>query len=93
MNLDWITLSFPGQLEKDFLQDYYEKSVKHVQLALLIAIFFYGLFGVLDAWLVPEVKHRLWFIRYCIFTPLSLLIYLFSFSAQFKNTCSCPAPR
>ncbi len=80
-----ITLSFPGNLEEVFRDEYFAKSLKHVRMACLMAIFFYGAFGILDAWLVPEMKHRLWFIRYALFIPFTFAVFLFSFSPHFKK--------
>lgn len=80
-----VTLSFSGDLEETFLDDYFTKSLRHVRMASLIAIFFYGAFGILDSWLIPEMKHQLWFIRYAIFIPFALCFFLFSFSRHFKK--------
>ena len=80
-----ITLSFPGDLEASFRRNFFQKSLQHVRLASVIAIFFYGLFGILDFWLVPEVKYSLWFIRYAVFSPVALAFLLISFSARFEK--------
>ena len=80
-----ITLSFVPEIEKDFLQEYFNNSIKHIRMAMLIAIIFYSLFGILDAFIVPEVKHKIWIIRYAIFAPFVLLLYIFSFSKHFKK--------
>ena len=85
VEVKWISLSFPDKLEKDFLEDYLNKSLTHTRVALLLAIFFYGIFGILDAWLVPEEKFSLWFIRFAVFIPYTLLIALFSYSKNFKK--------
>ncbi|MGB5747480.1 MAG: hypothetical protein WBM69_10885, partial [Desulfobacterales bacterium] len=45
----------------------------------------YSIFGFLDAWLAPEAKHMLWFIRFVIFAPYILFVILFSFSHHFKK--------
>ena len=82
---NFLTLSFPKELEAEFLNDYYLKSIKHVRLAILLAIFFYSLFGILDAWLVPVEKESLWFIRFALFLPFSLGILLFSFFRYFEK--------
>ena len=68
-----------------FLEDYFQKSLRHVRVALLLAIFFYGIFGILDAWIAPDVKLKLWFIRYGIFVPFVFAVFLFSFSEHFKK--------
>jgi PAS domain S-box-containing protein len=80
-----FTLSFREDLEETFLDDYYQKSIWHVRMTLLLAIFFYSIFGVLDAWLVPTVKQELWAIRYMIFLPFVSGVFLFSFSHLFKR--------
>ncbi len=80
-----LTLSFPEELEAEFLHDYFLKSIKHVRLAILLAVFFYSIFGFLDAWLVPLEKENLWFIRFALFLPFSLLILFFSFSRFFEK--------
>ncbi|MBT8328771.1 MAG: hypothetical protein KJN87_03630, partial [Desulfofustis sp.] len=85
VEVNWYSLSFPGQLETDFLKDYSEKSLIHTRVALLMAIFFYGIFGILDAWLAPEEKLSLWFIRYVVFIPYTALVGLISFTKNFKK--------
>ena len=80
-----LTLSFPEDLEQAFLDDYFQESLRHVRMALLLGFFFYGIFGFLDAWLVPEVKEKLWLIRYAIFFPFLLAVFLFSYSDHFKK--------
>jgi len=80
-----ITLSFSPDLEKEFLQDYFKNSLKHVRMAMILAILFYALFGILDAFIVPEVKHKIWIIRYAVFAPFALLIFFFSFSKHFQK--------
>ena len=85
MNLNVFTLAFPGNLEKHFLEDYFEKSKKHVRIALILAIFFYGIFGILDAWLIPDQKQSLWIIRYLIFLPFTSLILILSFTKHFNK--------
>ena len=85
MNTNPVTLSFPKDLEKDFFEEYFIKSLRHVRLALLLAIFFYSIFGILDAILVPEVKGKIWLIRYGVFFPCIFFVFLFSFSHHFKR--------
>ncbi len=85
IKLNWCTLSFPSDLEMDYLENYFRKSLNHFRLAILFAIFFYSFFGILDAWLVPEAKEHLWFIRYGIFLPIVGSVFLFSFHRGFKQ--------
>lgn len=83
--LNWLTLSFSDDLEKAFQDSFFQNSLRQARIAFLLAIFFYSIFGVLDAWLVPEAKYKLWFIRYAIFVPYAFGVYLFSFSRHFKR--------
>ncbi len=78
-----LSLTFQGELEKDFLESYARRSLKHVRLALVSAMVFYGVFGILDAWIVPDVRYKLWFIRYVIYIPFVFSVFLFSFSKYF----------
>ena len=83
--INWLKLSFSGDLEKAFQDGFFQNSLRQARIAFLLAIFFYSIFGVLDAWLVPEAKQELWFIRYAIFVPYVSVVYLFSFSRHFKK--------
>ena len=85
IKINYITLSFEKDLEQAFQKYYFQDSLRHVRIALVVGLFFYGIFGILDAWLVPDVKQRLWFIRYVIIFPYVSLIYLFSFSQHFQK--------
>jgi two-component system cell cycle sensor histidine kinase/response regulator CckA len=83
--INLFSLSFEKDLENEFRDDYFRTSLRQVRLSLLLAIFFYGIFGLLDMWIVPEVKKYFWFIRYVIFCPFVLLIYMFSYTSYFKK--------
>jgi signal transduction histidine kinase/ActR/RegA family two-component response regulator len=81
----WLTLTFPKDLEKAFRESYFQNSLLQVRTTFLLGVFFYSAFGILDQWMVPEAKHMLWFIRYGIFAPYALALYLFSFTRYFKR--------
>ena len=85
IRLNILTLSFPAEIERDYKKDYFKKSIQHVRIAMLLALTFFAVFGILDSWLVPDVKTKLWFIRYAIYCPSILAIYLFSFSKHFQQ--------
>lgn len=83
--LNLLTLSFPKEFEFFFKKEHFKKSLRHVRIALILSIVFFGIFGILDAWIVPEAKYRLWFIRYAIYCPFALVILLFSYSKLFEK--------
>ena len=80
---DPLTLSFPKELEEEFRRDYALKSVWHVRVGLGFAIALWSLFGLLDPWIVPEVKQAAWVIRFALVVPSLLLISLSTFSRHY----------
>ena len=85
VELNLFTLSFPREFEKFFKAQYFKKSLRHVRIALLLSIIFFGIFGILDAWIIPDAKYQLWFIRYGVYCPFALFIFLFSYNKRFKK--------
>ena len=85
VELNLLTLSFPKEFETFFKKERYKNSLRHVRVALLLSIVFFAIFGILDAWIVPEVKYRLWFVRYAVYCPFALAVLLFSYSELFKK--------
>jgi len=89
---DWklnrFTLSFSGpvrEYEKEFREDYFDRSLNPMRFSLVLAIFFFGIFAFLDALLLPELKNLFWFIRFGVITPLLASVIFFSFSPHFKK--------
>ncbi len=85
MGLNPITLAFSGPLEEAFLDDYYNNSMTMVRLSLFAGIVLYGLFGILDAELVPTMKWKLWFLRFAIVWPALMAVILWSYYPSFKR--------
>jgi signal transduction histidine kinase len=81
----WLTLSFPKDLEEEFRRDYARKSVSHVRLGIALAIALWCLFGLLDPWIIPDLKGSAWLIRYAFVVPCLILIFLFTFSRYFHR--------
>ena len=85
MKLKWFPLSFSGEFEKVFQKYYFQDSLRHVRIALVVGFFFYGIFGFLDVLLVPEAKHKLWFIRLTVLLPSIVGTYIFTYSKHFQK--------
>jgi len=85
IQLNLLTLRFPEDIEATYRAEHFVKSLRHVRVAMVLAVFFFAVFGVLDAWIVPEAKYQLWFIRYGLFCPFGLSAFLFSFSRHFQK--------
>ena len=89
---DWklnrLTLAFSGNIksyEKDFRNDYFNRSLNPFRFSIILAIFFFGVFAFLDALLLPELKGIFWFIRFGITTPVLVTVLVFSFVPLFKK--------
>ena len=83
--MHWLSLSFSEHLERVYREHYFQQSLLHVRVALTLGILIYSLFGILDAWLVPDAKYKLWYIRFAILTPCALTALLFTFTKYFKH--------
>jgi len=81
-----LTLAFQDPaLEREFQHDYFEKSLWPARGAVLLAIALYGVFGVLDSWIVPDVKQTAWMIRYAVVCPLCIAVLALSFTPAFER--------
>ena len=59
LHLSPLSLRFRGpqsHLEPAFQRAYLENSLKHMRIALVLAAHLYGIFGILDALLIPDQK-------------------------------------
>lgn len=88
VSLHPLTLVFTGSqqpLEQSFKRAYYSNSIEHVRHCMLYAILFFSMFGILDAYVFPEQKFQLWFIRYVLVCPVFLLGLIFSYSDAYRR--------
>ena len=83
-----FTLAFARQwaeLEPGFQEFYHKESLLGVRTAILVAGFFYAVFGILDYVMVPEQKHIFWAIRYLVVIPFGMWVLFLSFRPGFKR--------
>jgi len=80
-----VTLRFLGGQEDAFQEDYIQKSLVQIRISLALGLILYPLFGILDYLLIPNVKEKIWFIRFVIVCPYLLLLFLFTFTRSFKR--------
>ena len=86
--LNSLTLAFKGKiqgLEKEFNDDYFDRSIMPFRFSIILSIFFYGIFAVLDAIMFPELKGLFWFIRFGVVTPILVAVIFISYSRHFKR--------
>ena len=72
-------------LEAEFLNDYYDRSLTTVRVALVMGIILYSAFGVLDSLITPISKYRIWLIRFGVVDPVLLIVLGLSFTGFLKK--------
>ncbi|MFO7716579.1 ATP-binding protein [Desulfosarcina sp.] len=88
VSLHPLTLAYTGKhrpLEPRFREAYFSNSLDHLRRCKLYAILFFSIFGVLDAYVFPQQKFHLWFIRYALVCPVFLVGMVFSYSDAYRR--------
>jgi signal transduction histidine kinase len=81
------TLSFTDQqLEAGFRNDYFNKNLRFFRFFLVIGTVFYALYGIHDYWILPDIVHEAWAIRYLFVCPLLSIICACSYMKQFRQS-------
>ena len=74
-------------LEPEFIKFHFKESLSRIRIAILVAFFFYSIFGILDLIIAPDKKNIFWFIRYAVVCPVALWVLGFSFRPNFEKYC------
>jgi signal transduction histidine kinase len=77
-------LRFPDELERAYSDSYFPQALPRVRFALLLAVVLFALFGILDAYIVPEEARWVWFIRYSLVCPLGLVVFALTYTRWFR---------
>jgi hypothetical protein len=80
-----LTLRFSRELEEQFADEYFERTLGQVRLGLALAFALYALFGILDTWIAPAHAHAIWVIRYAVECPVIALCLAFSYTPAFRR--------
>jgi class 3 adenylate cyclase len=75
-------LRFPREIEAQFLEDYRDNTISTTRLALILGLFLYSVFGILDIYAIPISKETVWFIRFAIVAP----IMIFALAASYVGS-------
>jgi two-component system cell cycle sensor histidine kinase PleC len=66
-----VTLRFADEaLERRFAIEHLTRALPTVRMFIIAAPIFYGLFGLLDAFIIPDIKAIAWIIRYAVVCPM-----------------------
>jgi two-component system, cell cycle sensor histidine kinase PleC len=81
-----LTLRFSDEaLERRFVTEHLSRSVPAIRIFLTAASALYAVFGILDAYIIPEAKTTAWLIRYAFVCPTMLGIMLLTFTPLFAR--------
>ena len=81
-----LTLVFADKaLERRFIVENLERSLPAVRLFLLAGATLYAAFGLLDAYVIPEVRTASWLIRYAGVCPVLLGVILLTYTRVFRR--------
>jgi PAS domain S-box-containing protein len=73
------SLSFRNKkLENKYAEFNKSETLTYIRAVILTSVFFYAVFAILDAYLVPQLKLYFWFIRFILVIPFALLICIIS---------------
>lgn len=79
------SMKFPAELEKQFNDDFFVKSLRLTRFSLLMALILYAGFGILDIVIAPAVTQYIWAIRFYIECPLILGAFVITFTGYFRH--------
>lgn len=60
-------------------------SLRQVRVVLILGIFMYSIFGILDLFMLPQTYHFAWIIRYCFMLPVPIFFYYFTYTKKFEK--------
>jgi class 3 adenylate cyclase len=83
--LDSLRFSFSEEeIEAEFRSDALGASVRIVRAGVVLALALYGLFGILDVYMLPENHATVWVIRFGVVIPFLLAVLVASWHPRFE---------
>ena len=84
--LNAVTLTFRDSAVKvAFQADFYRKTISPLRWSVLLGAFLYGVLGIIDHLIIPELKHKAWFVRYYLVCPVIISVYFWTFTGYFQK--------
>jgi signal transduction histidine kinase len=78
-------LRFPRDLETVYADSYLAQALPRARFAIWLAVVLFALFGILDAYIVPDEAPTIWLIRFGVVCPLGLVTIGLSFAPSFPR--------
>ncbi|MGC8745256.1 MAG: GGDEF domain-containing protein [Candidatus Saccharicenans sp.] len=70
-----LKLSFPHpEIERKFLENYHQKNLPRLRVAIILGLFLYSIFAILDSLSVGPLWPKIWFIRFAVIDPFLILM-------------------
>jgi diguanylate cyclase (GGDEF)-like protein len=73
LNKNFFSLSFPEQIEAKFSNYYFNRMKEIMNQSIILGVFIYLLFGILDILIYSDYLRKLFFVRYIVVTPVLLI--------------------
>ncbi len=84
--IDRLHIKFENsELEKEFRDFYLKSSINYIRFALGIELFLYAIFGILDSYIIPEIKRQVWIIRFFIVCPVIGIFLMLSYVERLQK--------
>lgn len=84
--MHWLTLRFSdAELENDFAEANYSRQISVTRLSMVMGAFVFSLFGVLDAYIVPEIVYEAWLLRFGLVCPVLFGLVALSYAGHITH--------
>lgn len=80
-----FTLSFPKEYEVNYQSYFYDDSVTVLRVSLLVVMFLYGIFGIVDTIVASNFFDLFFTIRFLIVIPFLLTVFILSYFNIFRK--------
>jgi diguanylate cyclase (GGDEF)-like protein len=81
-----VTLKFRNNAtEASFQEHYFIKTISQLRWNVFFGAVLFGILGVIDYLILPGIRQKAWFIRYCVACPVIMSIFLSTFSRYFQK--------
>lgn len=77
--------SFEKNLQIKYRQEIYHQDLNRMRFTLILSVFFYSVFALLDVWTVGDLVRIFTIIRFLVVIPIFLLILALSFHRSFEK--------
>jgi class 3 adenylate cyclase len=78
-------LRFPGPLEREFREDYFERWVTTNRAAFVGGLLVLAGFGIVDRWAAPQSLRTVWLLRFAVGCPAVALLLFLSFTPLYRR--------